>query len=308
MFLILTCGFLLKPTSLYAAPPTPTPNARAALREVDAQIQQLQQEITGTVTIARHPTLGTVRLVQISPGSDLLAGQSLTAAEANSSTMLSAKAELFFTEYGALFGLDPAVTTLAVAAETAESYGYRRLTYQEQYQGIPVFGGELHSHFDNNGQLTAVNGVTVAAQELLTAKLNPTPTLRAEDAMAIASAGVASQLTKADGLTTTGSATLVATTATLYIYQTGLVQGNPGRLHLAYQVEVRDPQHGVREFVFVDAHTGVILDQFTGVHALEREVSEGNLANVVWDEGSGHSDPIPNGWASGSSDQVKAWN
>mgnify|MGYP001236571108 CR=1 FL=1 len=308
LFLTIICGFLLKPTSLYAAPPTPTPSAPAALSGVDAQIQQLQQETTGTVTIARHPILGTVRLVQINPGSDLLAGQSLTAAEAHSPTMLAGKAEHFFTEYGALFGLDDAVTTLAVAAETAESYGYRRLTYQEQYQGIPVFGGELHSHFDNNGQLTAVNGVTVAAQELLAAKLNPTPTLQTEDAMAMAIAGVASQLTKTDGVANASSNTLVATTATLYIYQTGLVQGNPGRLHLAYQVEVRDPQHAVREFVFVDAHTGAILDQFTGVHALEREVSEGNLANVVWDEGSGHSDPIPNGWASGSSDQVKAWN
>ena len=106
----------------------------------------------------------------------------------------------------------------------------------------------------------------------------------------------------------TSATTLSADSATLYLYQAGLVQGVAGPLKLTYQVTVRNDAQTVRRFVFVDAHSGVIIDQFSGIYELEREVSEGNLGNVVWDEGQGNPDPIPNGWSGGNSSQVKAWN
>jgi hypothetical protein len=73
-----------------------------------------------------------------------------------------------------------------------------------------------------------------------------------------------------------------------------------------WEIEVADPAVSVREFVYVDAHNGKVVDQITGIHeTLTREVSEGSLANVVWQEGD--PDPIPGGWAGGSSQQVSAW-
>ena len=94
----------------------------------------------------------------------------------------------------------------------------------------------------------------------------------------------------------------------LYIFQPGLLKGAGGPLYLAYRIEVVDATYALRRFVFVDAHSGKILLTLTGVQELEREISEGSLANKVWDEGSGHPEPIPNGWANGEPAEVTAWN
>lgn len=314
-------GSLLAGQPLHAAPTvqsdTPPADVAASASTPATAIQQLQQQTEGTVTVAIHPTLGTVRLVQISEENDLMASQAFDAETALTSALLVAKADSFFASHGALFGLDPAITALAIIDEEEDSYGYRRLVYQEMYRGVPIFGAQLHSHFNAQGQLTAVNGVSVAGSQLQNAKLNTTPTLSAEEAKALAINAVQVSGHELAGHGFSGQSfsdqrisgdTLRAKAATLTIYQSGLVQGAPGRLHLAYRVEVVDEPNLVRQFVFVDAHSGAILDNFSGIHALEREVSEGSLGNVVWDEGQGHSDPIPGGWAGGNSSQVQAWN
>ena len=77
------------------------------------------------------------------------------------------------------------------------------------------------------------------------------------------------------------------------IYRTGLVQGVPGESYLAYYVEVTNRAE-VREFLFIDANTGAVLDRFSGIHeTLDREIYNQHLipANLVWEEG----DPFPTG-------------
>ncbi len=96
---------------------------------------------------------------------------------------------------------------------------------------------------------------------------------------------------------------LAAVNNELYVYRSGLIQGVPGRDHLVYEVEVANSDVSIREFVYVDAHTGAVVDQITGIyHGLDREVSETTLANVVWTEG----DPEP--ITSGTSQQNIDWN
>ncbi len=69
--------------------------------------------------------------------------------------------------------------------------------------------------------------------------------------------------------------------ATLLVFREGLAKGVDGPNRLAWQVEVTDGA-GVREFVFVDAHTGKFIDQITGVQdGLYRRAYDGlNLPNV----------------------------
>ena len=67
-----------------------------------------------------------------------------------------------------------------------------------------------------------------------------------------------------------------------------------------YEVTVSDAAN-IREFVYVDAHTGQIIDQITGIHDINRQVSENTLSNVVWVEGD--DNPIPAGWAGGNASQ-----
>jgi len=271
-------------------------------------IQQVEEERQDAVTIRVHPLLGTVRMVQIPTGGDLLPGYAIANEEATSAqteplrqSTLVAKSDAFFAESSALFGLDLTTTALTLTTSQRDSYSYTTLSYQTAYQGVPIFGGILRSHFNAAGQLTTVNGVAIPTVGLNEAKVNTVPTVGRERAIAQAIDAVALD-------TTVSADRLNAENATLYLYQSGLIQGVAGTLYLTYQIEVTDNERSVRRFVFVDAHSGTILDQFSGIYDLEREVSEGNIGNVVWDEGQGDSDPIPNGWNGGSSSQVQAWN
>jgi hypothetical protein len=70
------------------------------------------------------------------------------------------------------------------------------------------------------------------------------------------------------------------------IFRSGLVQRVPGRDHLAWEIEVGNG-HDVREILFVDAHTGKIVDRIEGIHhLLDRKIHEGELDSVIlWSEG-----------------------
>ncbi len=49
------------------------------------------------------------------------------------------------------------------------------------------------------------------------------------------------------------------------MYREGLAQGVPGESHLAWEVEVTDGA-GIRDFVYVDAHSGKFIDRINAVH------------------------------------------
>jgi hypothetical protein len=69
----------------------------------------------------------------------------------------------------------------------------------------------------------------------------------------------------------------------LVVFRTGLIQGIYGTNYLAYGVEVSDGMF-VREYVYLDAHSGRVLDLYTGIYdAKDRE---------TWDAQNG---PAPGG-------------
>ncbi len=280
------CCWLSLTTPLYAAPPTPT---------AVSQMQQVQAEATGPVIISRHPTIGAVRFIRVTRTGDLAPTYTATAAQTGQA-QLTAKATDYLTRYGTLFGLTDPASELQFQAAENDAYGFTNLTYAQVYQGVPVFGGILQAHFDAAGNLTAVNGIAVPLGEVET-----TPRLQPDDAESAAIRAIQSTVGES-------ADPLQAVATQLYLFQPGLLKGAGGPLYLAYSMEVVNPARTVRRFVFVDAQTGKILLNLNGIHELEREISEGSLNNKVWDEGNGHPDPIPNGWASGSAAQVKAWN
>ena len=85
------------------------------------------------------------------------------------------------------------------------------------------------------------------------------------------------------------------------VFRAGMVKGVRGKDHLAYEVEVRNQAVTIREFVYVDAHNGTVIDQFTGIHdAMFRRAFDamGMTApgpnypdNPFWEEG----DALPTG-------------
>ena len=295
LLLLVFCALCaLPPAVAFAAPPTPplVPPENAAFAN---QLQALNRAATGVVTVSRHPTTGAIRLLQVNKAGDLLPTVAYVQGKGRAD-QLTAKSAQFFARYGALFGLVDPATELRYVEARESSYAYTDLTYQQYYQGVPIFGGTLRTHFDAAGRLTAVNGIAVPIEQF-----NPLPDLSAADAVVAALA-----LVKAD--VPTQSNGLRAAATDLYVLQPALLKGSTGPLYLTYRVEVVNANYSVRRFVFVDAHSGKEVLTLNGVHEIEREISEGSLGNKVWDEGNGNPDPIPSGWASGNAAQVTAWN
>ncbi|MFN2188884.1 MAG: PepSY domain-containing protein, partial [Candidatus Promineifilaceae bacterium] len=209
------------------------------------------------------------------------------------------KADAFLADYGDIFGISDASRELSLASVETTLGGIEHVSYLQNYEGIPVYAGVLRVHFNAAGELFAANGDFVPD---ISVRTSPALTASEAEAAAVSATALGSS-------TRAAKVDLTASDAELVIYRTGLVQGISGESYLAYEVEVTDSAGTVREFVFVDAQSGAVLDSFSGIHEdLDREISETSLANVVWDESEGDPEPIPAGWAGGTAQQVTDWN
>ncbi len=211
---------------------------------------------------------GKVDFIQFTDGVTFVQGRGGTAV---------AQANAFWTQYGDLFGVqDPAADLLLTETRT-DDLGMTRLAYQQIYQDVEVFGGALFVHLNEKNEITAVNGAFIPD-----INLNPNPSLSIDDAGSQAVTAVLEQLELRDV-----STAITAVNPHLYIYRTGLTQGVPGDNRLVYEVEVSNGAD-VREFLFVNAHNGKIVDQVTGIYeSLDRKVYNGGFGSgfLVWQEG-----------------------
>ena len=132
---------------------------------------------------------------------------------------------------------------------------------------MPVFAGMLRAHFNSDGELTAVNGNVIPE-----IRVNPDPTRTAAEAAAAAIAAV--------GADNPGRE-LYAQSGLLMVYRTGLARGIEGENHLTWQIEVGNGSD-IREFVYVDAHSGKVVDRLPGiVDAMSRRAYDGLFLPVV---------------------------
>jgi Zn-dependent metalloprotease len=200
--------------------------------------------------VSVNEATGAARFVRVAPGRT--AGLLKRAGRAESLDAKKNRSSEFFEAYGSIFGVTDAATELEGARVVKDRQGGTHITYRQVYRGVPVFAGELRSHFDAAGELVAVNGTF--GPEIL---VDPNPRRSAEEAGKTAVAKVRAALGRAAGQ-------LKAVGTTLLVFREGLAKGIPGPNHLAWQVEVGDGAK-VREFVYIDAHSGKFVDQITGI-------------------------------------------
>lgn len=214
-------------------------------------IARLAADTGSSPTVSMHGATGTARFVRVAPGGAQSSAKSRVARDTTDSAKQSGSAQ-FLSNYGSVFGIRSASTELGAGRLSKDRHGGTHITHQQVYKGVPVFGGELKTHFDPSGNLTVANGTFIPD-----INVNPTPTRTAEQASATALARVLSDLGRAAKLSTS--------TPTLMIYREGLAKGVPGANHLAWQIEVGN-RVDVREFVYVDAHSGKVIDKINGIH------------------------------------------
>lgn len=157
-----------------------------------------------------------------------------------------------------------------------DSYGLEHVTLNQTYNGIPVFDGELKFHFNSSKNISAINGNIVEG-----IKINTSPSISILEAK-----NMALELINNQNINYSVKELFVQQND-LLVYPRGIVKGQITSNYLAYYIEVRN-NLDVREYLFIDAHNGELLDQFTGIaHAINRIVYEGNTnpVNIVWEEG-----------------------
>jgi Zn-dependent metalloprotease len=226
---------------------------QAAVNELAARAAQ----------VAMDPATGSPRLVRISPGSLNLEGAD------PKNRMLS-----FFERFGEAFGIENPARNLELVESAEDQLGMTHLSFSQVYEGLPIFGAELKAHFNRNGELVAVNGAVVPD-----IAIDPSPTLGTADAAAIARAVVAKNRgPRADDLE--------ISTPVLCVYRKGLIRGVPGANHLAWEVEVSHLT-SLRDYVYVDAHDGQILNRISAIHQITRNIyhHEDVLSHRIWTEG-----------------------
>ena len=190
------------------------------------------------------------------------------------STDAKTKASEFLAENFRAFNLRSA-NDLVLLDETTDNYGLKNVTYRQQYQGIPVYDGLLKFHFNAKEELSSINGNSISI-----AKLNTVPNITAAEAEIIAR----DMVTKQD--LNTSNTPLQTAKTNLIIFPKNLMQGGIVTPYLAYQIEVTNKKD-VREYIFINAHTGELVEQFTGVHPIDRKLYETNTTatNLKWKEG-----------------------
>ncbi|GAA4447829.1 hypothetical protein GCM10023091_43390 [Ravibacter arvi] len=192
-----------------------------------------------------------------------------------------------------IFGIRQDKDQFDVKTVARDQFGMEHVILQQYYQGVPVFDGILKFHYDLRSALRAVNGNFIPEIELST-----TPLLSEREAGRNALSLVAGQKKLL-------SEFLEVANCKLFIFQKGLAQGYKGTQYLAYEVEVSN-RADIREFVYVDAHSGSVIEQFTGMAgALDRRLYNQTYSetspnvNLIWKEG----DPFPgalNNWQQSS--------
>lgn len=225
---------------------------------------------SGGAQVSVHGATGAAKFVRAAPGGRLGLQRSVVARAISDDAKNRRSAE-FLTDYAGAFGITSVAAELGEARITKDRHGGTHLAYKQFYRGVPVFAGELKAHFDAADELIAVNGTFVPG-----IALDASPTRSAEQAGKVALAKV-----QADNAAATG---LSASKATLLVYRAGLAQGIAGANHLAWRIEVGNGVD-VREFVFVDAHSGKYIDQITGIH-------DGKFRRAY--DGAGATAPGPN--------------
>lgn len=184
------------------------------------------------------------------------------------------KAINFLKDNKSIYNIKSIDESLVFDITKTDTYGLSNVIFKQYYNGVPIYDGGVRVHFNKREEITAVNGTVIP-----NITLNSIPTINKSEA------GIkALKLVNSQRLNNSGNE-LIINDNTLYVYQKGLVQGYKGANNLVYRIEVTN-KLDVREFIFIDAHTGKKVEQFTGIaHALDRVVYEENTSTVVWSEG-----------------------
>ncbi len=181
--------------------------------------------------------------------------------EANAALPMTpgATAADFLRTYGSVFGIVDVDQQLSQTKEETDEVGFTHTTFEQYYQGLHVFTGQLKVHRNAKGEFVSANGDFYIIPD----RVSTAPEISEADAVFFA------QGVLAEGSPSLEQSELVIVDPNWY--------GDPARgARLAYYLVLTDMSVGLRQAFFVDAITGEIMDDWTLLHtAIDREIHEG---------------------------------
>lgn len=243
-------------------------------------VGQIEQATGDAAQIDYHAETGQVRFIGTS--TDHPIGRAAGLAPSAAAEQL---ARGFLGQYGALFGLHDQASELETTQSLKGDQGQSTVRFQQVYNGVPIFAGELVVNMDSAGNVLAANGEVLPAL-----KVNTTPSISAQAASDTARGLVA----KHYGVSLDA---LSASKPELWIHNPSLLGGPGVRVNsLVWKVEVTATgTEPIRELVLVHAQLGaVVLNYNELAEAKVRHVCDANntsssypctLALSVRDEG-----------------------
>lgn len=239
-----------------------------------AGITRLKNNSEGKVKVTISKATGGARFVSFDGNAPMAAGDASidslkNASAADRSAALAKRSVTFLRDYGSVFGLKDSLTDLKLDIEKDDNFGGKHFSFSQYYFGVPVFAGVIKTHFDSAGNMRVVNGNIIPD-----INLNPNPSRKAEEVANVALARVKGDIKETNK-------EISVQNSRLMVFRSGLIQGVPGENHLVWELEVGN-KADVREFVYIDAHTGKFVEQFTGiVDNLNRRAYDGQFSPQV---------------------------
>jgi Zn-dependent metalloprotease len=225
-----------------------------------------------TDQVVMDPATGNPQLIRLADSRPLPKGATTTD-----------KALAVLQDHAKAIGLTNPAWELQPLGTRRDPLGGEQAIFRQIYRGVPVFGSRIRVHLDADDGVRVVNGTIISDIDLDTV-----PRLDAHVAEAVAARVIAKQSDRP-------MEQFEVHPATLMIYREGLVRGNPGDNHLAWEIEIASPPD-LHEVVFIDAHDGRLLDRRSKIHHIERVIHRHSYPRSIWSEG----DPLP--FASGDPD------
>ncbi|HBY74005.1 MAG TPA: hypothetical protein DEG44_04970 [Candidatus Kerfeldbacteria bacterium] len=135
-----------------------------------------------------------------------------------------------------------------VSAMTVDSVGVEHVTYQQSYDDVPVFGGQVKMHYNPEDDRRTITG-----KSLDTISVDTIPTVSAD-----AAGSIAQEL---------AGQTVSVRNSTLYVFNEYLINKNkPDQSVLVWEIEVYNREPLVHDYYYINALTGESVYQIAGIY------------------------------------------
>ncbi len=161
--------------------------------------------------------------------------------------------------FGSLYKIEEPNQKLNLKKIKQDDQGMTHITLQQEYQGIPVYAGQLQFHFRANGSIASIGGNIISSNPKISSK----PTLTPQQAKQIAEKTVRSQFNLTEEQAS--KLQLQSTESELYFYNYGVFSKHSADTYLVWTFSVYSETAQVNQLFYINAHDGSVVNSINNI-------------------------------------------